>query len=349
MWSMCEAGVGVEAGARDGDGGGDGGGVGRGCFGCEADYYYSLGHFYELLWTKVRLARFVPTIQLSRETKMRRRQAEEENDVAYPTCASSAFLFLFSFSTFCLFFFFVFFFMHNSKNAGLLFLWAQLLVGLTDSSARGQGERGRVVSTVATLEPWELQIRLPLAIKSTNKYVCVCMCVCVCVFYWAQLYGQRRWREWACLSCAIPPQLTSAWLSLSWWQPLNLCCLLSGADVFAMCVWRDIKVKGKGEMKTIRNPILILEQIIIYIPSLIDMFQDESLKTNFFIAYSAFNFFPCLYRVFASAAFTQQPSAEQLTKQSLGLKGLNRLNHLAQCPFIELMRQRAAQTDNTHT
>lgn len=48
-------------------------------------------------------------------------------------------------------------------------------------------------------------------------------------------------------------------------------------------------------------------------------------------------------------AFTHQPSAEQLTKQSLGLKGLNRLNHLAQCPFIELMRQRAAQTDNTHT
>lgn len=75
---MCEAGEGVEAGARDGDGDGDGGGVGRGCFGCEADYYYSLGHFYELLWTKVRLARFVPTIQLSRETKMRRQQAVEE-------------------------------------------------------------------------------------------------------------------------------------------------------------------------------------------------------------------------------------------------------------------------------
>lgn len=75
---MCDAGVGVEAGARDGDEHGDGGGVGRGCFGCEADYYYSLGHFYELLWTKVRLARFVPTIQLSRETKMRRQQADEE-------------------------------------------------------------------------------------------------------------------------------------------------------------------------------------------------------------------------------------------------------------------------------
>lgn len=36
----------------------------------QADYYYSLGHFYELLWTKVRLARFVPTIQVSRETQM---------------------------------------------------------------------------------------------------------------------------------------------------------------------------------------------------------------------------------------------------------------------------------------
>lgn len=73
MWSMCEAavGVGVEAGAGDGDGhgSGGGGGVGRGCFGSEADYYYSLGHFYELLWTKVRLARFVPTIQLSRERR----------------------------------------------------------------------------------------------------------------------------------------------------------------------------------------------------------------------------------------------------------------------------------------
>lgn len=76
---MCEAGVGD----GDGDGGGGGGGVGRGCFGCEADYYYSLGHFYELLWTKVRLARFVPTIQLSRETTMRSsRQSRREEEKA---------------------------------------------------------------------------------------------------------------------------------------------------------------------------------------------------------------------------------------------------------------------------
>lgn len=85
----------------------------------------------------------------------------------------------------------------------------------------------------------------------------------------------------------------------------------------------------------------------MYIYTLSDWYV--SLKTNFFIANSAFYFFPCLHRVFGSVTFTHQPSAEQLTKQSLGLKGLNRLNHLAQCPFIELMRQRAAQTDNTHT
>lgn len=80
MEHVWEAGVGVEAGAGDGDGGGGGGGggVGRGCFGSEADYYYSLGHFYELLWTKVRLARFVPTIQLSRETLMRSSKRREE-------------------------------------------------------------------------------------------------------------------------------------------------------------------------------------------------------------------------------------------------------------------------------